>query len=187
MTKKKLKKSLILLEIILASCLAALFVGFLFKTYLQFQTTQVRVEKLKKIVFSRQKAYLRLQQIFLRLTHYSITSEGMVLKYKSPLDPEVEFRGECASLLHLKDDLLILTTWAPSSQEKIRQEILLKASKESFLEFHIFDPEKKTFRPLSLEEPPPESPLLKICIDGTYFPFHLNQQKELSQVIEEVY
>jgi hypothetical protein len=147
--KRKKKYSLTLLEVALATSLAAVLLSVLWSTYHSWYKMYVQMQKAQshthKYVFVKQRletisSFLAIpsKEEFLFTPAVKGEPPSLCFSYKAGADPDPSFNGKLRSLLYVDDaKQLCLTTW--NDDKAYKQEIL--RDNVLGLSFLFFDPQ----------------------------------------------
>ncbi len=124
------KRSILLIEFFIAFLLSTLLVLFLITIYQETAIGKKKLEKEKKIIFDRQRAQLRLKQLFESATFCEEKEAGhWAISYNNRVDLDPHFQGEREGTFICSKDrkgesYLVFTTL--SKEGSVRTEILLQ-------------------------------------------------------------
>jgi prepilin-type N-terminal cleavage/methylation domain-containing protein len=142
----KKKRALTLIEVMIALTLCGILLTSLFHFVHQTLSSNIKLQKVKDKVLSRQCMHERLSSLFSRVATKSTlgkgttlytTPEGLFFKTTHAIDADPRFCGELAHLLYVDHThkSLCLVTW--SKNQERRHEVLL--SHVSELDLQLFN------------------------------------------------
>ncbi len=104
------KRSLTLLEIIIAFTLLGFLLTALLPIYFQTKKQQILFEKGKEEILQRLRFYFRIKHLF-ENSSIKVNKEGhLVFTYDNPLDPDENFRTKVTSTLKWNGQQIVLNT-----------------------------------------------------------------------------
>jgi hypothetical protein len=136
----RIKKSLTLLEVLIALVFLGLIFTFLMTTFSTTIKTSIKLKQIKSEAFSRFDAHRRLFLLFSHLgvlgqdghTSYFYTEKDpaddatrLCFSIKNILDPDPNFCFINHCILHVEDKKLLLTYYSDKNPSFVRQEVLL--------------------------------------------------------------
>lgn len=140
------KRSLTLLEVIVAITLLGFLLTGLFNCFHQAIKKNITARELKQTVLQLELFQQRLKNLFSHLDgeagisldkHPDAHGPALIVSYKQPVDPEFEMCGTLQGMIFLnKNKELCLTSWSETG--KARNEILL--DKIDLFKCRLFDP-----------------------------------------------
>jgi len=192
--KLRRKRSISLLEVIIAFGLTALVVSFLFGFYRQLLKSQQPLEKDRQEAHSSIIVQLRLAKLFSEINADQLLkgnlpfftdeiegSKALILYHDNGIDKEPGFCGSIPSALYIQGGQLCLMSW--SIDEEGRKEVFFEGINN--LKFYFFSKSKKKWVekwPEPLEKDPFPS-MVKIILEekskkNLVFSFFLNDGEE---------
>ena len=148
------KRSLTLLEVIIAFTLLGFLLTALLPIYFQTKKQQILFEKGKEEILQRLRFYFRIKHLF-ENSSLKINEEGyLVFTYDNPLDHDKDFQAHVTSTLKWNGKEIVLNTKSESGPSKPVETLWENAPKPEF--------------PASIE---PSSATLMLSVDGIPFRF----------------
>ncbi len=148
------KRSLTLLEVIIAFTLLGFLLTALLPIYFQTKKQQILFEKGKEEILQRLRFYFRIKHLFENSATVKIEKDHLVFTYDNALDPDKSFRANVASTLKWNGKEIVLKTASKSGQSR-PDEILWE----------------KVTSPISFETAEQDSETLMISVNRILFRF----------------
>ena len=111
------KRSLTLLEVIIAFTLLGFLLSALLPIYFQTKKQQIHFEKGKEEILQRLRFYFRIKHLF-ECSFVKIDNDHLMFTYDNPLDGDEDFRTSVSSRLERKNDKIVLHTTAKNGKTR---------------------------------------------------------------------
>jgi hypothetical protein len=163
------KRTLTLLEVLLAATLLSILMGCLFYSQKEAAVINNHIGQIKQNLLIEERFRLKLGIILNKKTDLKWHEAGLLIQYDNGVDMDAAFCGPVISHLFYDNHKILLVTWPLEAAAPERVEVLLEQVNN--LSFFFYDEELNTF--ISDSQPPQDMTLMKIKVDATEFPFFL--------------